>query len=374
MNQYTYHKLISGQNKGFFVRMAYYFLIAASKIYSVVIRLRNFFYDRRIFTIHQTDAIVISIGNITAGGTGKTPLVAWLCNEIAKDHRPKTKDYKIAILTRGYKTTFNKNQRLKTKDYRLSLKDEPAVLAETCLQADVVINPNRVIGAAEAIGKFAANVLVLDDGFQHRRLARNLDIVTIDATCPFGYGRIIPAGLLREPVDSLKRADVIVITRCDQVSEDHLRQIENDLRKIKPDFIIARSIHQPAYIKTIDNKQIDLKEFKNRKVFAFCGIGNPVSFINSLKKLDYNVVGTKIFNDHHTYADNCLTELEKQNQYGKGGPAEIILTTQKDWTKIRQLETAKNMPLAYLTIEIKFLAGEERLRSLIETALEGKIS
>lgn len=376
MNQKSYYMLISRQNKGFFAGLAYIFLIAASKIYSLIIRFRNFFYDRRIFAIHHTDAIVISVGNITAGGTGKTPLVAWLCNEITTGHFPKNKDYKLAILTRGYKTTQNnvlseaEGSKLKTQNY----VDEPAVLAESCPQANIIINPNRVTGAAEAIGKFKANVLVLDDGFQHRRLARNLDIVTIDATCPFGFGRLIPAGVLREPVNSLKRADYVVITRCDQVSEGQLKQIETKLCETKPNLPIARSIHKPAYIKTIDNRQFDLIQVKNKKVFAFCGIGNPDAFINSLKKLDFNVTGTKFFNDHHIYTDNCLTDLNKRSQFCEGGQAEIILTTQKDWTKIHYLDIAKTMPLAYLAIEIKFMSGEDRLRSLIETVLKGKIS
>lgn len=358
MNQNSYNKLISGQTRGFFAGLIYAFFIAVSKIYSAIIRLRNYFYDKHIFAIHHAEAVVISIGNITAGGTGKTPLVAWLCNQIKTDSKQKTKDYRLAILTRGYKTTQNQI-------------DEPAVLAENCPNVNVVINPDRVIGASEAIGKYSSNVLIMDDGFQHRRLARNLDIVAIDATCPFGYGRIIPAGFLREPVSSLKRADVIVITRCDQVAEEKLKEIEKNLRNIKSELPIARSIHQAVHIKTIDNKQITLDEFKNRKVFAFCGIGNPDSFIKTLKNMNYDVAGTKIYDDHYNYTDNSLADLARESQKLS---AEIMLTTQKDFTKIRLLDSAKNLPLAYLAIEIKFLSGRDRLRCLIEEALTGKIS
>ncbi|MBN1974280.1 MAG: tetraacyldisaccharide 4'-kinase [Sedimentisphaerales bacterium] len=364
MNYNNYIELISGQSKGFFAGVFYIILIAASKIYAVIIRLRNFFYNKHIFAIHEVEAKVISIGNITAGGTGKTPLVIWLCNILTAEQRPNTKDCKLAILTRGYKIKQNKDQ-------RFFLADEPAILAENCPKTNIVINPNRVIGAAEAIGKYDANVLVLDDGFQHRRLARDLDIVTIDATCPFGYGRIIPAGLLREPLNSLKRADAIVITRCDQTSEAQLSQIEDKLRNINPKLLIARSIHKPFHIKTIDNRQLSLEHFKNKKVFAFCGIGNPDSFINSLKNMDYDIVGTKIYDDHHNYTENCLADLRKESQ---NMGSEIILTTQKDWTKIRRLESVKDLPLTYLVIEIKFLTGEDRLRCLIEDALTGKIS
>ncbi len=358
--------------------MVYIILVALSKMYSVIIRLRNILYDRHIFKIHRAEAVVISIGNITAGGTGKTPIVEWLCNEIKKDIRPQTKDhrqkdYKLAILTRGYKTTQNPVQseaegsKLKTQNYI----DEPALLAENCPEVKVVINPKRVIGASEAIGKYNSNVLIMDDGFQHRRLARNLDIVTIDATCPFGYGKIIPAGLLREPLNSLKRANAAVITRCDQVSEAKLMKIEQQLQNIKPELPIARSIHAAVHIKTIDNRKISLEEYKNRKVFAFCGIGNPDSFVNTLKNMNYDVADAKIYDDHHNYTDFCLADLTKQSQ---NLGAEIMLTTQKDFTKIRLLESAKNHPLAYVVIEIQFLSGQDKLRSLIEKALTGKIA
>ncbi len=342
--------------------MVYISLIALSKIYSVIIRLRNILYDKHILTVHRAEAVVISIGNITAGGTGKTPLVEWLYNEITKNTKGKSK---IAILTRGYKTT--QNSKLKTQNYI----DEPALLAENCPDVNVVINTKRVIGASEAIGKYNSNVLIMDDGFQHRRLARNFDIVTIDATCPFGYGKIIPAGLLREPLNSLKRANAAVITRCDQVSETKLTEIENQLRNIKPQLPIARSIHAAVYIKTIDNRKISLDEYKNRKIFAFCGIGNPDSFIKTLINMNYNVAGSKIYDDHHNYTDSCLADLSKQSQ---NLGAEIMLTTQKDFTKIRLLESARNHPLAYVAIEIQFLSGQDRLRCLIDEALTGKIS
>jgi len=358
MNQESYLNLISGRSKGVAARLVYVVLVVASGIYSVIIRLRNFFYDKHIFAIHHAKAAVISVGNITAGGTGKTPLVIWLCNEISRKERNKANEHKLAILTRGYKTTRNNT-------------DEPAILTENCPQCKVVVNPDRVIGGAQAIGEYSANVLILDDGFQHRRLSRDIDIVTIDATCPFGYGRIIPAGLLREPPSTIKRADAVVITRCDQVSESQLSQVEEKLRNIKSNILVAKSVHQPVYIKTMNDRQISMEQFKSRKVFAFCGIGNPDSFINSLKKLGCEIVGSKIFDDHYQYSDSSLEQMKQQSQ---NLGTELVLTTQKDWTKIRLLESAKDLPLAYLAIEIRFLSGEEELRGLIEDTLAGKIS
>jgi len=249
--------------------------------------------------------------------------------------------------------------------------DEPAILAESCPEVKVIVNPDRVAGAIEAISKFGAEVLIMDDGFQHRGLARDLDIVAIDGTQPFGYGRMLPAGLLREPIASLKRAGAVVITRCDQVTETELSEIEKKLSAISPNMIIARSIHAPAYVKTTDNKEISLDHLKGKKIFAFCGIGNPGAFLNTIKSLSCDLAGEKIYNDHYHYTNDCLADIYEQAECLK---ADLILTTQKDWTKIKRLALLKkDIPLGYIGIEIKFLAGEDKLRDLIEKTLAGKI-
>ncbi len=360
MNQDFYHKLVSGHKKGCFAALLNILLTAISKVYSVVIELRNLLYNRQVFKIYHHEAVVISIGNITLGGTGKTPLVIWLCNQLIQISKLKAQNYNFAILTRGYKT-----------ENRI-LSDEVAILNESCPQAEVIVNPDRVAGAAEAVAKFNANILIMDDGFQHRRLARNLDIITIDSMQPFGYGKIFPAGLLREPVTSLKRADAVVITRCDQIATSELSKIENKLQAINPDMIIARSVHSVVGAKTADSKSIKINNLNGKKIFAFCGIGNPNTFLNTIKALGTELAGSKIYNDHYRYTDACLADIYEQARLAE---ADIILTTQKDWTKIRRLTfVTKGIPLAYLTIEIKFLAGEDKLRSLIDNTLAGKIS
>ncbi|GAG77182.1 unnamed protein product, partial [marine sediment metagenome] len=289
LNQDDFRKLISGTSSGLGAALLRFLLAPAAAVYAVVIRLRNFLYSRGLLKIHQASAAVISIGNITTGGTGKTPLVVWLYNEITQNSKSKIQNYNCAILTRGYKTT--QNSKLKTQNYI----DEPVILAESCPQAPVIINPDRVAGAAKAVEEFGANVLIMDDGFQHRRLARDLDIVAIDATCPFGYGKILPAGLLREPIFSLKRADAVVITRCDQSTDAELARLEDKLRGINPDMIITKAIHAPVSVKYPDHSVIaaeariqknseradsnldngaGLEQLKGKKIFAFCGIGN----------------------------------------------------------------------------------------------------
>jgi tetraacyldisaccharide 4'-kinase len=368
MNQDFYHRLVSGQKKGCFAALLKMLLTALAQIYSIIITLRNLMYNTKILKTHHKEAIIISIGNITTGGTGKTPLAVWLCNLLLE------RKINSAILTRGYKTTKS-SKHSKVGAGEVSFQnyfDEPAILSEECPNSKIVVNPDRVAGAAEAISKFAARVLIMDDGFQHRRLTRNLDIITIDSTLPFGYGKILPAGLLREPINSLKRADAVVITRCDQTTASELDKIENKLQAINPDMVIARSAHAVVGIKAVDGNIIEIKNIKGKKIFAFCGIGNPNTFLNTIKSLGTELAGSKIHNDHHRYTQACLADIYKQAGDEK---VDLILTTQKDWTKIKHLTLDSNgIPLAYLKIKIKFLKGEDKLRHLIEEALAGKIS
>jgi tetraacyldisaccharide 4'-kinase len=391
----SYRRLISGQSSGFSTSTLRFFLAIAAFGFSLVVRLRNLLYSKGMLKVHHVDAAVICVGNITVGGTGKTPLVIWLCNLLTQNTKLKTKNCTCAILTRGYKSLAREN-----KDF----KDEVAILADSCRDAKVIVNPDRVTGAAEAIDKYAAKVLIMDDGFQHRRLARDLDIVTIDATRPFGYGKLLPAGLLREPVSSLSRAGAVVITRCNQVSEAKLSELKQKLQAINPDMIIAESIHAVVSVKytetTVipakagiqkDNKKMDsclrrndnIEWLKSKKVFAFCGIGNPDAFFNTIKDIGAKLIGSKAYDDHYHYTNTCLVDISRQ---ARENGADLILTTQKDWTKIisnfkSQISNEKSQisnfksspPFAYLAIDIKFLAGEDKLTALIKDTLAGKI-
>jgi tetraacyldisaccharide 4'-kinase len=354
LNQESYRKLISGASSGLGAALLRFFLGVAAQLYSTVIGLRNLLYSKGWLKTHQVNAVVVSVGNITVGGTGKTPLVIWLCKFLQQ------KEVRCAILTRGYKAT--KNLKLKTKNY----SDEPAILAESCPQAKVIVNPNRVEGADEAVNNFGAKVLIMDDGFQHRRLGRDLDIVTIDGTCPFGYGKVLPAGLLREPVAALKRADAVVLTRCDQTTEVELTQLEGKLQQVNPDMIIARSIHAPVCAKSPEHKEISLKELKDKKIFAYCGIANPDAFLNTIKNTEANLVGSKIYNDHHHYTDSDIVGILEEARHFK---ADLVLSTQKDWfssplstirnTSNEQRAARYDIPFAYLAIELRFISGED---------------
>lgn len=368
LNQGAHRKLISGRSIGLAAAILRLFLGIAACGYSAVIRLRNYLYDKSLLKNCKAGVPVISIGNITAGGTGKTPLVIWLYNFL------HGKGFQCAVLTRGYKA--HPQTRATSHEPQTTEIDEPAILTESCPQAKVIVNPDRVAGAAVAVNKFDAKLLIMDDGFQHRRLARDVDIVTIDGTCPFGYGKVLPAGLLREPIAALKRVDAVVVTRCDQISDAQLSQLEEKLQQVNPDMLIARSLHATVCAKSTGNKEISLEQLRGKKIFAFCGIGNPNAFLNTIKTLGVELVGSKTYNDHHHYTEACLADIYEQAGHLN---ADLILTTQKDWTKlVKQLNdrTAgpKDITFAYLVIELKFLAGEDKLRGLIEDALAGKIS
>ena len=349
MNQDNYRKLISGKTTGPAASILRLFLRFISLFYGAVIRLRNFLYDNEWLKVQRVNAVVISIGNITTGGTGKTPLVIHLCKQIVQN-------YEIAILTRGYKTTQN-------------YVDEPEMLAKSCPDAKVIVNPDRVAAAREAINKFAAKVLIMDDGFQHRRLYRDLDIVTIDAACPFGFNRILPAGLLREPLNALKRADAVVITRCDQIPQNELANLKEKLQQINPNMVIAEAIHAPVGVRTTDGKKISIAELTTKNIFAFCGIGNPETFFNTIRKIPANLIGSKIYDDHHHYCADDITDMQKQAQLSK---ADLILTTEKDATKIISAPGLQ-IPLGYLEIELKFIDAEQEISGLIDSVLSDKI-
>jgi tetraacyldisaccharide 4'-kinase len=354
IDQDEFKAIISGRRADATARGARSLLRVASLGYGLAARVRNGLYDRHLLRSHRANAVVLCVGNLTTGGTGKTPLVAWVCRHVRERQLP------CAMLTRGYKTQ------------RGQLSDEPALLATQCPDVPVVVNPDRAAGAAEAVRIHGARVLVMDDGFQHRRLARDVDIVTIDATLPFGYGRLLPAGLLRERVAGLRRAGAVVITRCDQVSEENLAQIEGQVRRLSPDAIIARSIHAPVSAVTCAGAEIGLDQLRGKRVYAFCGLGNPEAFFDTVRRIGCVPAGYRSFDDHHAYTREGLSEIRRQ---AKEHSVNYILTTQKDWTKIARLLPPENdPPMAYLAIEVEFLSGSEQLTALIDRVLDGKMA
>jgi len=354
LSEFFWRKLVTSKNPPAGYKLLRSVLLALSCFYRLVIALRNMLYDKSILKTVKVPAAVISIGNITTGGTGKTPLVAWLCNYFTD------RNIKTAVLTRGYKV---KNS---------IFADEPAMLAKASPAAKVIVNPDRTAGAERAISEYNAKLLIMDDGFQHRGLARDVNIVAVDATEPFGYEKLLPAGLLREPVSSLKRADAVVITRSNQNSPEKISEIKNRISQINPDIVFAAAVHKPLCIKLIKDRQMPLNELAGRKIYAFCGIGNPDAFFQTLSDMALNIVGTKVYNDHHKYTDADITAIYEDARYKQ---AELVLTTHKDWIKTALLCIDKfEIPFAAMLVELAFIDGQEKIIALVNKAIEKYVS
>lgn len=349
MDQNSYRKLITTTGGSFPKRILRLCLRLIAGVYGLIVRLRNFCYDKKWFISHKADVPVISVGNITTGGTGKTPFVIWLCNLLGQ------KGITCAILTRGYKTQPE------------ILSDEPALLAKSCPSSTIVVNPDRVAGAKKAVTEYNSAVIVMDDGFQHRKLKRDIDIITVDATCPFGCERLLPAGLLREPISAVKRAHAAVITHADDIQQEQLSQIQQKIKTFNPNITIAQAAYKHPCAVGIKGLTLTIDQLKQKPVFAFCGIANPDNFLNSLKRLDINLLGSRIYNDHHEYKAQDVTDVYEQARYLG---AELILTTQKDWVKTALLaQKNEDIIFAYLALELDFLQGCDKIEAVIDNLL-----
>ena len=299
-----------------------------AKLYQSAANVRNSLYDRGILKTHSLGARTISIGNITTGGTGKTPLVAHVA-EILADAGEK-----VCILTRGYGRESSGRVLVSDGDTVLvdarTGGDEPVELALRLLsKAIIVADADRVSAAKWAKEKFGVTAFVLDDGFQHRRAKRDLDIVCIDATNPFGGDRVLPAGRLREPLHNLRRADVIVITRSDLIEE--VESLRDRVRRLAPDARLFSSRTELAAAESVSS--IGLLD-PGLPAFAFCAVGNPESFFEAVRRRGYTLTGTAAFPDHHYYTHSDVTDLERK---ARESGAAVLLTTGKDSVKLEEL-------------------------------------
>ena len=283
------------------------------------------------------------MGNITTGGTGKTPMVAWVVRQLQEAGRIP------AVLTRGYKSVAGRS--------------DEAELLRKLTGVDVIVKPDRVAGAKKAIAA-GANVLVMDDGFQHLRLRRDLDIVLIDAfRRPFGGGCCLPVGRLREPPWVLSDADAIVITRSDLVSADSLEKLRGRLRALAPQVSLHAAAHKPLSLIDEDGQERPLSDIAGKKVFSFCGLGNPHGFFETARTLGAKTVGQKALMDHVQYTPSLVKQLSRTGEHRN---AEILLTTQKDAVK---LTTAKfTCPLWQLAVQMEITTGREELLEKIHKA------
>jgi len=339
-----YFGIISNQRKGIIARLARAALYVLSVFYRFILAVRNFYYDMQMGQA-PLERPCISIGNLTTGGTGKTPLVEWLANECIRVGR------KVAILSRGYKGKDRVN-------------DELQMVSSICPQALCVANPDRVKGGRYAIEEHNVELLILDDGFQHRRIGRDIDLVLVDATSPFGYGHVLPRGLLREPLGNLERADVVVISRASQVEAGKFKEIKDQCAHLAPTAEILACNHQPTEAVDIQGNHSDLSLFTGSSILAFAGIGNPQAFENTITSMCSRPVKMQIFDDHHHYTTTDCHRICEQAQKLE---VDLLLTTEKDMIKLKELEFEWPLPLWALKIKIDFIGqGGKILLDLVE--------
>ena len=340
----SFRRLVDGRATGLVATLGRTGLSAIEIPYEALVRLRNYGYDHSILTVKKASAPVISVGNLTLGGTGKTPLVAWLAHWFAQHNK------KPAIISRGYKAKTGQ------------LSDEAAELKILLPTVPHYANKQRIIVAREAVAK-GSDVLLLDDGFQHRQISRDLNLVTIDATDPFGCNRLFPRGLLREPLWGLKRADALVLTRTDQVSIKTKNEIQEQCFQFvgSHDKPWIETEHRPSNLRLVDGTTQPLKTLQDKRILSLSAIGNPAAFHRTLTTLGHEPVATLTFPDHHTYTTDDIHRIsEKTESVG----AEIIVTTLKDLVKL-PLASVRNRPLCALEIGIQFQTGLQDLEYLL---------
>jgi len=341
-----YRAALSGKVRGpagFFVS---FILILLSFPYAFLVFLRNFLYDRGILGRRGVGVPVISVGNITAGGTGKTPLVAWLAAEA------KGRGIHTAVVARGYKGEI--------RDGEL-INDEGLLLKEAVPGVIVVQDPDRVAAARRAVGEHGAELIILDDAFQHRRIERDVDVVTLDASAPFGNGRLLPAGLLREPVSGLGRANVLVLTRCEKAPKGVLKDLEPRLKRISGNAALFFTDHEARRLSAIgEEKDAPLASLRGKKVFLCSGIASPIFFEETIADLGADVAGRLSFNDHHRYGPD---DVRRVNREAAECGAEAVVVTAKDAVKLGEFPGAKGFLV--LHIAVRFRQGEDAFREAV---------
>lgn len=343
------------------------FLNLLSYIYSFVVRLRLYLYKHRIFRNKPLGCLVVVVGNLTVGGTGKTPIVEKFARTLNERGR------KVAILSRGYKS---KREPLLKKFWRKLTHgeeappkvvsdgqrvlldsevagDEPYMLARNLPGVVVICDKDRVKSGSFAIRHFGCDTLILDDGFQYLPLKGRLNLLLVDKTNPFGNQHLLPRGILREPIKHISRANYIFLTKSDGVQDDVLLEL---IREHNPRAEIIECAHQPQFLQSIeDGKQHSLDILKGAHIAAFSGIASPESFENMLRSFGAEIRYNRRFLDHHRF-----TRSEIKHLYRKAVDAKLdmIVTTEKD--AVRLFEDIKpELPIYFLRLEIDILSGEE---------------
>lgn len=366
--------VISDRKKGGAIVVLTAFLSGLSYIFSFVTQLRFFLYKNRILKSRSLGCLVVVVGNLTVGGTGKTPVVEKFARSLAARGR------KVAILSRGYKSKpdplYKRFFRWIThaeptapkvvsdgKNVLLDSEvsgDEPFMLASNLPGVIVLVDKDRVKAGRYAIEKFGVDTLILDDGFQYLRLKGRLNLLLIDKTNPFGNGHLLPRGNLREPIKHLRRASYVFLTKSDGVADPEL---EATIRKYHPKVEIIECAHKPQYLKSFNNScdLIPIEALKDKCLAAFSGIAVPESFEHFLLNLGATLLEKERFVDHHRFTQE---ELDLFFAKAVAAGAELIVTTEKDAVRL-PITLKSPIPLYYLRLEIEILKGDHDFEKAI---------
>ncbi|HEY5229111.1 MAG TPA: tetraacyldisaccharide 4'-kinase [Opitutaceae bacterium] len=346
------------------------FLKGASWIFSGIVQLRLWLYRNRILRDHPLGCLVVVVGNLTVGGTGKTPVV----EKFARALRDRGR--KVAILSRGYKSkappfwkkawygithTDEPPPRIVSDGQNVLLDseeagDEPYMLARNLPGVVVLVDKNRVKSGAYAIRKYGCDTLVLDDGFQYLALKGRLNLLLIDKTNPFGNGQMLPRGILREPIKHLRRANYIFLTKSNGQRDPDL---EAQIARYKPDADVIECVHKPQFLQRLDaapgalGAREELGWLRGKRVFAFSGIATPESFEKFLRDLGALLVGRERYLDHYRYTPEDLEHLYDTAERER---ADFLVTTEKDAVRISD-PAGSPIPIYYLRLEIEIIRG-----------------
>jgi tetraacyldisaccharide 4'-kinase len=312
--------------------------------YSAAMRLRNWRYDVGMAGVQTAAVPVVGVGNLTLGGTGKTPAVEWLARWFA------ARQVRVGLVSRGYGAKAGQEN------------DEAQELADKLPGVPHVLDANRARGANRIAGDFGCQLVILDDAFQHRRLARDVNIALVDATEPFGFGHVFPRGTLREPLLGWRRADCILLTRSELVTQARRDEIRAVVRRYAPRAAWAEATYPPSYLISSRDERLPLEALAGQSVAAFCGIGNPSGFRAVIDAAGYQLAAWREFADHFAYTPAVAAELAA---WAKACGATAALCTAKDLVKLRSVWPS-NSNLYALCGQLQIQRGEQELAALLE--------
>ncbi len=337
-------KLHYNKNLTIFENIILTLLKIVSIPYLFIVNIRNKMYDKRLLPMYTSKSFVISVGNITTGGVGKTPFTL----EVAKYYLSLNK--KVAILSRGYGAKLSNKEPRLISDGSGALYsasdggDEPVWLSNNCKGAYVVTCANRVKAEKFIKEKYNPDIIILDDGFQHRKIKRDLDIVLVDSVNKFGNYCMLPAGPLREPISSVQRANKVVVVNKSFDSKNALKYCDFLKKRIKKDIFLCNIV--PDYVYNIITGE---KLEKDTKIMAFSAIGQPQGFYDFVKS-DYNLIAVLEFEDHHNYEAD---DISKIIHYAQEENVDCIVTTEKDAVKLADIIKDIELPVKFYALKLK---------------------